>query len=221
MPDSGRKKVSGKSVEQDTSQEEFKVEDRRHWQAGEDDTNGDPDQAQVDDEGSDDTRVEPQKPTLLEEFRLRAETAEAKLQQYIDAYKSDREEQERFRVRLERDVDRRVGLQFGELVAELLMSMDDLDLALTHVAGNPETGPLAKGVTMARDRFLTTLLKHGIEKIAPDGQEFDPNEAEALRMDPVDTAEANGKVTETLQPGYRLGERVIRPARVAVGRHSP
>jgi molecular chaperone GrpE len=71
---------------------------------------------------------------------------------------------------------------------------------------------------MARDGFLATLERHGIERIAPDGEPFDPNEAEAIRVDPVDSSAADGKVTETLQPGYRLGEFVIRAARVAVGR---
>ena len=98
--------------------------------------------------------------------------------------------------------------------------MDDLDLALAHADSVPEARPLADGVAMARTRFLTGLERQGIERIAPDGQPFDPIEAEALRVDPVDSPEMDNVVTETLQPGYRMGDRVIRPARVAVGRHT-
>ena len=60
-----------------------------------------------------------------------------------------------------------------------------------------------------------------MERLAPCASKFDPNEAEAVRVDPVDDPERDGCVTETLRPGYRMGDLVIRPARVAVGRHLP
>jgi molecular chaperone GrpE len=188
----------------DSAQEEFKVEDRRHWQ-------------QEDEPSS--AEVAPARPSVLDEYRQRAEEAEDKLLQYIDAFKHHQEEQEQVRGRLARDVDRKVDLKFGELLGELLVTLDDLDLSLAHVRGVSEAEPLAQGVAMARDRFLATLESHGVEKIAPDGKPFDPNEAEAMRVDPVATAEADNAVTETLKPGYRLGDRVIRAAQVAVGRY--
>ena len=73
------------------------------------------------------------------------------------------------------------------------------------------------GVTLVRDRFLATLERNGVERIDPAGEEFDPNVAEALRVDPVDSPDLDGKVTLVLRPGYRLGERVLRAAQVAVG----
>jgi molecular chaperone GrpE len=71
---------------------------------------------------------------------------------------------------------------------------------------------------LARDRFLATLERHGVTRLSLDGEEYDPNLAEAMRVDAVDDPERSGKVTETLRPGYRLGDRVVRPAQVAVGR---
>jgi molecular chaperone GrpE (heat shock protein) len=187
--------------------DEFKVEDRRHW-VREDEPPEDPETE----------AVELKQPTLLDEYRQRAEAAERKLQEYIEAFKRFKEEQEEYRLRLSRDVDRRVGLKFGEMVGELLESMDNLDLAVNHVNDVPEAAPLAEGVEIAQRRFLNTLEQHGIEKISPEGEMFDPNEAEAVRVDSLDSPDDNGKVTEILRPGYKLGERVIRPARVAVGR---
>ena len=101
---------------------------------------------------------------------------------------------------------------------ELLETVDNLDLALNHLDGVAGAEPLAQGVRLARDRFLAALERHGVEKIEPHGEPFDPNEAEAVRVDPLDSDERDGQVTETLQPGYRLGDCLIRPARVAVGR---
>jgi molecular chaperone GrpE (heat shock protein) len=208
----GRKtKRDGDANRDATAGSEFKVEDRRHWVAEEDE-----DQI-VTDDGS---TAAPAVPTMLDEYRQRAEAAEQKLQEYIEAFKTFKSEQEQFRSRMNRDVDRRVELMFGELVTELLETVDDLDLALSHVTDAPEAAPLAKGVAMARDRFLSSLERHGVKPMAPEGEAFDPNESDALRVDPVDTPERDGRVTEILRLGYRLGERVIRPARVAVGRYT-
>lgn len=186
---------------------EFRVEDRRHWVRGEEQ----PEEAES-------QAAEVKQPTLLDEYRRRAEAAERKLQEYIEAFKRFKDEQEEYRLRLSRDVDRRVELKFGEMVGELLESMDNLDLAVSHANGVPEAEPLAEGVEMARRRFLSTLERHGVEKIAPMSRLFDPNEAEAVRVDNLDSPQDNGKVTEVLRPGYRLGGLIIRPARVAVGR---
>ena len=188
----------------DQDDESFRFEDRRHSAHPEEE----PAQESV-----------PRPPSMIDDYRERTEAAEGKLQEYIEAFKGFKKEQEEFRGRLNRDVDRRVDLQFGGLVEELLEAMDNLDLALEHVNEVPEAQPLARGVELARKRFLEALERHGVEKLDPRGEEFDPNEAEAMRVDPVAEPEMSGKVTDVLRPGYRLRDRVIRPAQVAVGRH--
>ena len=101
----------GGNGESENGESEFKVKDRRHWV----DEN--------DDEGGDDTEpAAPATPTIIDEYRLRTEAAEQKLQEYIEAFKSFKQEQEDFRTRLNRDVERRVELKFGGLVEELLGS---------------------------------------------------------------------------------------------------
>jgi molecular chaperone GrpE len=198
--------LPGQAQENGAEEAEFRVEDRRH---------------SVNDETGEDageSKFEPRKPSLIDEYRLRTEAAEAKLQEYIDEYKTQKREQDEVRARLERDVDRKVDLKFGNLAGELLQTIDVLEISLSHIREVPEAEPLLSGVTMARDGFLATLERHGIEKIAPEGSDFDPTEAEAIRVDPVDDAGRDGKVTETVQPGYRMGDFVIRAARVAVGR---
>jgi molecular chaperone GrpE len=186
--------------------DEFKVDDRRHWMCAEE-------------EAADDTTARSE-PSAVNDLRRRAEEAEQKLLEYIDAFKQHEREQDGFRARIASDVDRRVELQFGDIVASLLEMLDHLDLALAHAEGVAEAAPLAEGVAMARGRFVATLEQHGIRCVRPDEAPFDPNVAEAIRVDPVDTPELDGSVTETLRPGYSLGERIIRPARVAVGRYS-
>ena len=201
----GERRVGAGGNGESEGDETFTVKDRRHWQTEE---------AEADEE----TAVEPARPSIIDEYRERAEAAEAKLQEYIEAFKKFRSEQEQVRGRLARDVDRKVDLRFGDLVTELLEAMDDLDLALEHVRDVPEAEPLARGVGLARRRFLGALERNGVTPLEPTGNEFDPTEAEAMRMDPVDSPEQDGHVTEVLRAGYRLGDRVIRAARVAVGK---
>jgi molecular chaperone GrpE len=192
--------------EQGADAEGFRVEDRRHWQLAE--------EAETEAEAA-----APARPTIVDEYRSRAEAAEQRLHEYIEAFKQHQEEQEALRGRLARDVDRKVDLRFGDVLSDLLATLDDLDLCLSHAADVPEAEPLAVGVAIARDRFLAALERHGVQPVAPDGEPFDPHDAEAVRVDPVDEPERDGKVTEVLSTGYRLGDRVIRAARVAVGRH--
>ena len=184
----------------------IKVEDKRHWARAD---------AGSDEAGSVETSPFP---TIVDEFRRRAEAAERQLHDYISAFKQAQAETDQVRERLARDVDRRVDLKFGSLVTEMLETVDHLDLALGHALGVPGAEALARGVALARDQFLATLERHGVERLDPHGSEFDPNVAEALRVDPVDDPLRDGTVTETVRPGYKLGDRVIRPARVAVGR---
>jgi molecular chaperone GrpE len=159
--------------------------------------------------------------TAIDAFRARAEAAEAKLHDYIGAFRQSQADAEAFRERVTRDMERKVELKFAALVRELLGSVDDLELALAHVTRTPEAEPLARGVSLALQGFLQTLERHGVIRITPDGEPFDPAVAEAVRVDPVDDPELDGVVTQTMRPGYRLGEQLVRPAAVAVGRRTP
>jgi molecular chaperone GrpE len=208
-PDLGSDQVDGNDPEAMEDEEPaLKVEDKRHWARKDKDDDGE------------EPEVPDTRPTIIGEYRQRAEKAEEKLQEYIAAFKEEKKSQEEFRQRLQKDVDRKVELKFGGLVVELLEGLDDLDLALSHVADVPEARELAHGVELVRNRFLATLEKHGVARLDPAGQPFDPETAEAIGVIPVDDATMDGAVVETYRAGYMLGDRVIRPARVAVGKKS-
>ena len=185
----------------------IKVEDKRHWARDD-----------LDEEADDEPTSTV--PTIIDEYRQRAEAAETKLHEYIEAFKASQAEQDQFRERLNRDVERRVSLQFSGLVGELLESIDNLDLALSHAEGVPEAKPLADGVAMVRSQFLASLTRQGVEQIQPEGEEFDPEVAEALSLVPVQDPAQNNRVLQTMRPGYRMGDQVVRPARVVVGKFS-
>src|SRR5262245_58846274 len=173
----------------------LRVEDRRHWARGA----SDDDAPETVDPGTEAETAEASPPSdvapsELDALRVRAEAAEQKLGEFQSEYQRWRAEQEQVRLRLERDVERKVALRFGDLVGEVLGVVDDLDLALEHVHGVEEAEPLAKGVAIARDRFLQTIARLGVDRLDLDGSEFDPKLAEAVAVVAAESADAHGKV---------------------------
>ena len=103
------------------------------------------------------------------------------------------------------------------LAEELLPALDNLDRALDDDAAKRNGGDdaLLTGVRLVRSELHAALARMGIECFSPRGDAFDPTEHEAMAQKPVAEAQS-GTVVEVVQPGYRLGETIIRPARVVV-----
>ena len=100
---------------------------------------------------------------------------------------------------------------------ELLPVLDDLERAL-QAAEQHEEAKLEEGVELVARALRDALLREGLEEIETNGP-FDPHIHEALLSQPSDQEE--GAVIDVLQKGYRLGDRVLRPARVVVSQGAP
>jgi molecular chaperone GrpE len=125
---------------------------------------------------------------------------------------------ENYRKRVARDAALAQGRGVARLVKELLPALDNIDRALEKVgagAGRGEDDPLLAGVRLVREELIAALARVGVESFSPVGETFDPELHEAMAQQPVEGA-ASGTVAEVYQPGYRLGDHVIRPARVVV-----
>jgi molecular chaperone GrpE len=106
----------------------------------------------------------------------------------------------------------------SDLIREVVPVLDDLERALQAAGLDPEGDSedgLAHGVLLVFRSLRETLTRNGIEVVDPQGERFDPQWHEALSTQAVEGAEA-GTVVEVLQKGYRLGEQLVRPARVVV-----
>lgn len=113
--------------------------------------------------------------------------------------------------------EREESLRFAEaaLIRELLIVLDDLDRTLRETKPTAQTQPVLDGVSMVREKFVKVLRSHGVERIAALHQPFDPELHEAILQQPT-ADHAPGTVVMELESGYRMHERVLRPARVAV-----
>ncbi len=120
---------------------------------------------------------------------------------------------ENYRKRVAREAAAARDRGVGSLAKELLPALDNLDRALEAAA---EDDPLLQGVRLVRTELKGALARAGIESFCPLGEQFDPSVHEAVATAPAPDGQASGIVVEVYQDGYRLGEGILRPARVIV-----
>jgi molecular chaperone GrpE len=148
-------------------------------------------------------------PSSLEE---RVALLEQERDEYLNDLKRVAADFENYRKRVARDQQDVVARAHERLVKELLPVLDDLERAL-EAATDHEEAKLEEGVRLVHRELMKALAKEGLVEVETDGQ-FDPHMHEALLSQPSE--QEDGSVIEVLQKGYRLGDRVLRPARVVV-----
>ncbi|SFJ19348.1 molecular chaperone GrpE [Halobacillus dabanensis] len=119
----------------------------------------------------------------------------------------------RRRTQKEKEADRKYKSQ--SLVEELIPALDNFERALQVEVDGDSAKNFADGMKMVYDQFKAALEKEGVEEIPSQGEEFDPHMHQAIMQVQDDNYESN-IVVEELQKGYRLKDRVIRPAMVKV-----
>ena len=149
----------------------------------------------------------------LESLRAQADEAEAKRVEYLHDLKRVAADFDNYRKRVARDQESVVARAHERLVKDLLPVLDDLERALLAAAEHEEA-KLEEGVRLVHRALKSVLAREGLAEIDTDGR-FDPHVHEALLAQPSDEEE-EGSVIEVIQKGYRLGDRVLRPARVVV-----
>ncbi len=136
----------------------------------------------------------------------------AERDQYLALAQRTQADFENYRKRVARDAAAAQERGVAKLAKELLPALDNLDRAIDAAE---DEDPLLAGVRLVRSELSAALARVGIEAFAPLGETFDPNLHEAVAQQPVEGA-ASGDVAEVFQNGYRMGETIIRPARVLV-----
>jgi molecular chaperone GrpE len=155
---------------------------------------------------------------VLEEVEHDLDELLSQRDEYLDLAKRTKADFENYRKRMGAEVQVAAGRGKAEVVRDVLPVLDDLERAIQAAGLDPEGDSddgVAHGVLLVFRSLRESLVRHGIEAVEPTGERFDPNLHEALSKQQADGAEA-GTVIETMQKGYRLGEQLIRPARVVV-----
>lgn len=119
------------------------------------------------------------------------------------------------RKRLLKETEQAKKYRFQSAALELLPILDNLNRALAAKPDNPEIENFVKGFEMIQQQFVTALTNEGVAEIEAEGKPFDPNFMQALQTEKKEGVEP-GIVTEVFQKGYKLKDRILRPALVKV-----
>jgi molecular chaperone GrpE len=142
-----------------------------------------------------------------------------KADQYLELAQRTQADFENFRKRAARDAAAAQARGVAKLAKELLPAVDNLDRALeaAQCSGNgaDDERTLISGIKLVHTDVLAALARVGIEPFDPTGEPFDPQRHEAVAQQPVEGVEP-GTIVEVYQRGYRLGDTILRPARVVV-----
>jgi molecular chaperone GrpE len=148
-----------------------------------------------------------------DELLARLQDAERDHEKAMDDLRRVAADFDNYRKRVAREQTQILARSGERVVAKLLPVLDDLERAL-DAAEHHEEVKVLEGVRMTKDALAAVLASEGVEEI-PAGGPFDPHVHEALMTQPAEGVEP-GHVVHVIQRGYRIGDAVLRPARVVV-----
>lgn len=161
------------------------------------------------------------RPAYVQELEGRLAASEERLQQTLEAHRERLQEFDEIRARLDRDFGVRVEEAKAQIFRRILDVVDEMELALAAAEQDADSSdnPLTEGLRLIHRKLFATLEEEGVARLELQGEPFDPQVAEAVGVVAVDAPAQHDRVTLVVQAGYRIGERILRPARVQVGRH--
>jgi molecular chaperone GrpE len=122
-----------------------------------------------------------------------------------------------YRKRTEREKREWSDAAAGDVIRDLLPAIDDLERAIAASASDPAVAQFRNGVELTRKQLLEALKRRGVEPFDVVGTTFDPSWHEAIAQEPAN-GRADGEITEEIRRGYRIGQRLLRPAMVKVAK---
>ena len=162
---------------------------------------------------------ESQEEPLSEVDALKKQLAEAmeKNEELQDRYLRQAAEFDNYRKRTIKEKADLIKSAAEKLMVAELPVVDDMDRALDNMEKGMDAEACIEGFRLIAQKFKNILTQNGLEKIETEGQDFDTDYHEAIALIPAPTEELKGKILDCVQQGYKLGDKVIRHAKVAVG----
>jgi molecular chaperone GrpE len=155
--------------------------------------------------------------TRVKDAEARAEEEHNRAEGYVALLKRERADFTNYRRRVAQERAEQAQAAAADLIRQLLPVLDDLERALRAVPAELVGSSWAAGIRLIDRALRAALERAGLERISAEGQPFDPQVHEALLQEDAPERTA-GVVVRELRPGYRLGDRVLRPAQVSVAR---
>jgi molecular chaperone GrpE len=150
-------------------------------------------------------------------YLKRARLAEDRLAEVLAAYRKVKSENDGFRERLKRTLERQYDQRRDRLLLRFIDILDNFDRALDATQTSYAGEPLVEGLILVRTQLLQALKEHGLERIPVLGLPYDPHVSEAVGTQPVEDPDHHHLVVKELLRGYKLNGKVARPSRVLIG----
>jgi len=151
----------------------------------------------------------------VSQLKAELESARRRVDELARGIQDVMRDRDDFKQRIQRERERMLEVEKGQVAQSLIEAIDELDLSLAADDGSP----FAQGVRLIRDKLVQKLAANGIERLPLVGRPYDPNAAEAVDIELVSSPAQNDRVLAEQRPAYALRGRVIRPGRVKVGRY--
>lgn len=152
-------------------------------------------------------------------YHQRARLAEDRLAEVLNAYRTIKTDNEGFRERTSRNLERRFTQRHETLLLKFIDILDNLDRALEAAQRSYAGEPLLEGMILVRTQLLQRLKEEGLERIPVLGLPFDPEVSESVATQPVSDPDHHHVVVKDVMRGYRVNGRVVRPSRVVIGEY--
>lgn len=150
--------------------------------------------------------------TKLGKLKMELETAKKERQEYMDGWQRSKADYVNALARFAGERAQAEAQGLLKAITSLLPAYDALERAREH-------GAIPEGFESIAKQLESAFSELGVTPIGATGEPFDPMRHEALDTDPVDDASKDDQITQVLEKGYRVGESVLRPARVRVGEY--
>ena len=143
-------------------------------------------------------------------------TANATIEELQDKYLRQVAEFDNYRKRTIKEKAELIKNASADILTDLLPFIDDLERAIKNSANNNDFNALKEGIEIIYNKLMHTLQQDGLQKISPVGEVFDTDFHEAIALIPAQDEESKGKVIDCTRDGYKLHDKVLRHAQVAV-----
>jgi len=153
----------------------------------------------------------------MEEQLKEIDDLKEKAQTYADGWKRERADFDNYRKRIQRDREQEKQNLTVEIIKNYLVLHDDLRLALKNVPAGQENAQWLDGIALILKKMEKILDVEGIEQINTEKADFDPNLHEAISHEENPDFKS-GQIIEVVKPGYKINNRIIRPALVRVAK---
>jgi molecular chaperone GrpE len=190
-----------------TEKAKINVVDRRHWVNEDDDS-----------VATDQNDLDGRLPSFVEKLKKEAEEKDARLKEYINAYKEKNTQTDELRVRLQRENETRLDQFKANLFARLVPILDNLRRAEDSAKSSSDFESLKQGLNLVINQFVGELKDNEVQVVETAGIKFDPKVHEAFMVSDTEDPEQDNMILQEFEQGYLFKEKLIKAAKVKVAK---